>query len=207
MRAVRADSLASAPPLPAARASGDVSVTPIAGADGGIEKILVVSRDVTARKQAEEGLVFVRCQRSLSELVDYDSTLQRIANLAIAGFADWCVVDVLDAAGTRRRLAVTNPDSKEIPLPQSVEAAAGVPHVLRTGEPELVPNVVDMDAATAPQGPERIARLREWGIQSYMAVPLSARGRVIGGMTFLSISPRRRYGAEELVLAQELRGG
>ncbi|MCE9566148.1 MAG: PAS domain-containing protein [Planctomycetes bacterium] len=182
----------------------DVVVTPIAGAGGATEKILVVSRDVTERKQAEEAVRFLAdASASLAELVDYDTTLQRIANLAVAGFADWCVVDILDAAGNRRRLAVTHPEAAGVSIPRSTDAA-GVPHVLRTGEPELVPDVLELDPATALEGAERIALLRAWGVRSYMAVPLSSRGRVIGGMTFLSISVRRQYGPEHLRVAQEL---
>ena len=42
---------------------------------------------------------------AIGELVDYESTLQRVAWLAVPFFADWCAVDMLDAQGNLRRLA------------------------------------------------------------------------------------------------------
>ncbi|QEL14918.1 PAS domain S-box protein [Limnoglobus roseus] len=178
-----------------------------------------VTLDITDRKLAEvreqkaasEAMAAAEAVRflsdasaSLAELVDYESTLHRIANLAVGRFADWCVVDVLDDAGNRRRLAVNGVEAATAASPGAAETAVGVPHVLKTGEPELVPDVAALDPATARQGPDRIEQLRGWGIESYLAVPLLSRGRVIGGMTFLSASARRRYGREELLIAQEL---
>ena len=37
-----------------------------------------------------------------------------------------------------------------------------------------------------------------------MLVPLKARGRIIGIVVFASLDPGRRYGADDLVLAEDL---
>ena len=175
--------------------------------------VAMLFTDVTARKRAEESVRFLAdASASLAELVDYQSTLNRIANLAVGGFADWCVVDMIGEDGTRERLAVTAAGADEPPTardagtpPLLADATSFlIPHVLRTGEPEVVPDLAATDPATAPQGPERLAQLRAVGIRSYLCVPLLSRGRVIGGMTFLSSSGRRRFGPEELRVAQNL---
>ena len=191
----------------------DGVMVPLRGDDGTLHGFGKVFRDVTSRKRAEEAIRFLAdAGTSLAELVDYESTLRRIANLAIGGFADWCVVDVVDESGERRRLAVTAAETDEVTIARAVDAAfrpsdgatSIVPHVLRTGEPEVVFDLADLDPANAPQGWKRVTRLRELGIRSYLCVPLLSRGRVIGGMTFLSSSPRRRFGPEELRVAQNL---
>jgi len=46
--------------------------------------------------------------------------------------------------------------------------------------------------------------LRDLAIQSVMVVPLQARGRVFGTMTFMTAESRRRYTAEDLALAQDV---
>ncbi|HEX4612398.1 MAG TPA: PAS domain-containing protein, partial [Urbifossiella sp.] len=191
----------------------DVVVAPIVGADAAAGRVLVVSRDVTERRQDERNNRFLAdASAYLAELVDYESTLRRIANLAVGVFADWCVVDVLDDDGARRRLAVTASEAALVADPRAADATTdagpdavgGVPHVLRTGEPEAVADLAAVDPETSALGPDRLARLTAWGIRSYLAVPLLVRGRVAGGMTFLGTSGRHRYGPAELAVARDL---
>ncbi|QDV37747.1 PAS domain S-box protein [Tautonia plasticadhaerens] len=191
----------------------DGVMVPLWGDDDTLHGFGKVFRDVTARKRAEESVRFLAdSSASLAELVDYQSTLNRIANLAVGGFADWCVIDLIAEGGRRERLAVTAAESEVEADARDADAAhrpadvaAGVvPHVLRTGEPEVVFDLAEADPATAPQGADRLARLRGLGIRSYLCVPLLSRGRVIGGMTFLSSSARRRFGPAELQVAQNL---
>ncbi|WP_337176706.1 PAS domain S-box protein [Paludisphaera sp.] len=177
---------------------------------GGLVGFGKLFRDATARERSEEGIRFLAdAGASLAELVDYESTLRRIANLAVGGFADWCAVDVLDDSGERRRLAFTQGESPESAAVRAAasdaEALGGVvPHVLRAGEPEVVADLDAMDVDASPAGRERLARLRAAGVRSYLCVPIRSRGRVIGGLTFLSGSPRKLFGPEQLRVAQEL---
>ncbi|WP_246173447.1 PAS domain-containing hybrid sensor histidine kinase/response regulator [Limnoglobus roseus] len=181
--------------------------------DGTLRGFGKVFRDATARKRADDAVQFMAtATASLAELVDYQSTLGRIANMATDVFADWCVVDILDQDGVRKRLTVTAPESKEIRAARTADAAfapddatAGVvPHVLKTGQAEVVPELSALDPETAPQGKERLDRLKEMGVRSYLSVPLLSRGQVLGSITFLATSTRRRLGSEELRVAQTL---
>lgn len=191
----------------------DGVMVPLRGDDGVLNGFGKVFRDVTARKRAEESVQFLAdASASLAELVDYQSTLNRIANLAVGGFADWCMVDMIGEDGKRERLAVNGTEAEDVPATRNEDRsyrpiddlARMIPQVLRMGEPEVVYDLDEVDLATAPQGPERLANLRGLGIRSYLWVPLLSRGRVIGGMTFLSSSTRRRFGPEELRVAQNL---
>lgn len=182
----------------------------IRGDDGTLRGFGKVFRDATTRKRAEDAVRFLAdASASLAELVDYESTLRRIAHLAVGGFADWCVVDVIDD-GKRHRLAVTQAEPTDVTSARAADATLtprvgdGIPHVLRTGEPEVVYDLSALDPANTPQGANRIARLKEWGIRSYLCVPLLSRGRIIGGITFLSQSARRRFGPDELRVAEDL---
>lgn len=181
--------------------------------DGSLRGFGRVFRDVTNRRRAEDSVRFLAdASASLAELVDYSSTLNRIANLAVGGFADWCVVDLINEHGERERLAVTAAETTAVEAARSADQdfhpADGVtnlvPHVLRTGEPVVVADLLAADPDIAPQGPERMVQLRELGVRSYLCVPLCSRGRIIGGMTFLSSSTRRRFGEDELRVAENL---
>jgi two-component system phosphate regulon sensor histidine kinase PhoR len=46
--------------------------------------------------------------------------------------------------------------------------------------------------------------VRELGVQSYMCVPLTARGHTLGVISFVAAESGRRYGADDLALAEEL---
>ena len=46
--------------------------------------------------------------------------------------------------------------------------------------------------------------LRKLGLRSYMVVPLVARGRTLGAISFVSVESGRRYGDADLRLAEEL---
>ncbi|HAL28502.1 MAG TPA: hypothetical protein DCP25_17470, partial [Chloroflexi bacterium] len=52
--------------------------------------------------------------------------------------------------------------------------------------------------------PELLEVLRQLGLRSAMTVPLAARGRVLGALSFISAESGRRYGEEDLAIAKHL---
>jgi hypothetical protein len=65
--------------------------------------------------------------------------------------ADWCVVDVLEDDGSLQRLAAEHEDPEKVALardlqeryPPDPDAPYGVDNVVRTGQPELVPEILE----------------------------------------------------------------
>jgi PAS domain S-box-containing protein len=107
---------------------------------------------------------------------------------------------------------VAHEDPEKVPLalkmqeryPADPQAPSGVPNVLRTGRPELYPEVADaMLEATARDG-EHLALLREIGFTSVIIVPMAARGRTLGAVTLVSAESGRRFGEADVGLAEEL---
>ena len=49
-------------------------------------------------------------------MTDYESTLQRVASLAVPHFADWCLVDIQQPDGSVQRLAITHTDPAKVIL-------------------------------------------------------------------------------------------
>src|SRR5881392_1346918 len=124
---------------------------------------------------------------TLSASLDYDSTLKSVADLAVPHLADWCAVCVLDAEGEVRLVAAAHPDPSKVPLAWDesrryllrLSAPHGPGRVIHTGEPELVSEISDSLLRAVARGAEHLALLRGLGFVSYMAVPLSARGRTL----------------------------
>jgi PAS domain S-box-containing protein len=170
-------------------------------------------RDITERKRAEQASRFLAdASKSLAALVDYGSTMQKVARLAVPVFADWCAVDLLEPNGSLRRVAVAHADPCKVELahelhrrhPPDPAAPQGVPHILRTGQPELISEVTDALLVETVKDEELLGMMRELGLKSYLGVPLLARGKAVGAITFVAAESGRRFDANDLAVAEEL---
>jgi PAS domain S-box-containing protein len=191
----------------------DDSAAPIRGTSGETVGVVLVFRDITERKRAEHASRFLaEASKSLAALVDYGSTMQKVARLAVPVFADWCAVDMLEPDGSVRRVAVAHVDPSKVELahelnrrfPPDPDAPQGVRHILRTGQAELVSEITDALLVERVQNEELLHILRELGLKSYMGVPLQARGKTVGAITFVAAESGRRFDATDLAVAEEL---
>ena len=191
---------------------------------------VVVMHDITERRRAEaEHAEFIREQatRALAEAarrrfaflaqastllaasLDYETTLANVARLTVPYLASWCCVDMVEDDGSICRLEVaTDPEhdaARELSRhPPRRDTAHPVAIVLETGQSEFWPEITDAMLVAAAPNPEHLAVLRSLKPRSSMAVPLRARGRVLGVMTFATAEPGRRYEPADLALAEDL---
>jgi PAS domain S-box-containing protein len=148
----------------------------------------------------------------LSSTLDYEATLARVAQLSVPDLADWCAVDISEEDQSFRRLAVAHVDPLKVEwaheiqkrYPPDMDAPRGMPQVLRTGVSEIYPEISDEMLADAAIDEEHLRLLRGVGLSSAMIVPLLAHGRTHGVVTFISAESGRRYGAQDLALAEDL---
>src|SRR5438477_589651 len=134
-----------------------------------------------------------------------------VARLAVPRIADWVRVDVLEQGGLRT-VGVEHVDAKKVELalelarryPERDDAQQGPPHVVRTGKSELMTEIEEERLAELATDDLHLGLVRELGFQSYMCVPLNAHGRVLGAISFVAAESGRRYGPEDLSLAEEL---
>ena len=164
------------------------------------------------RERAERRLRFLADASShLAGSLDYDTTLERIAWLAVPALADWCLVDVLEDDGEIRRVEVAHADPARAGAaevlrgyPPDRRSSEGIAQVLRTGVPELIREIADNRQAVPARDSRHRAIVLSLGARSLMRVPLLARGKTLGVISLISADPRRRYGATDLALAEEL---
>ena len=148
----------------------------------------------------------------LTSSLDYDVTLRRTAELAVPQLSDWCAIDLVNPDGSVRRVVVAHPDPEKLALgldlqrlyPRDPDAPTGVPNVLRTGKSELYPRISDQMLEAIATDADHLALLRRIGFRSVMIVPLTARGRTLGAMTFVASNPGREHDESDLALAEEL---
>ena len=171
-------------------------------------------RRLRAEAQAAEwrSAFLSEASRVLSSTLDYEATLARVARLSVPELADWCAVDIIDENHTIRRLAVAHVDPAKVEwaheihhrYPPDMDAPRGLAQVLRTGVSELYADIPDEMLALAAKDGEHLRLLRSVGLSSAMLVPLSARGRTHGVVTFIAAESGRRYGPQDLALAEDL---
>ena len=167
-----------------------------------------------AERVAQERLQFLgEASTMLASSLDVDATLARVARLAVPHFADWCAVDLLDATGSIKRVAIEHRDPQRVELaqriaaafPPSLEDGLGVGAAIRTGEATLSEEI-DESALRAAFGnrPAYLDQLLSLDLTATIVAPLVARDRTLGALTFVSAESKRRYGQADLQFAQEL---
>jgi PAS domain S-box-containing protein len=171
----------------------------------------VVLRDITDRKRVERSQRFLaQAGAILASTLDYEKTLSSVAGLTVPELADWSVVYVRDEGGAVRRIEVAHADPAKRELlhelllyPLDPRTPHPVFPVLETGRPEVLSDISDAFLRALSLNDAHYELYRQLGLGSMMVVPLVARGETGGAMGFFSARPRR-YGADELALAQDL---
>ncbi len=148
----------------------------------------------------------------LASSLDYEATLASVARLAVPRIADWCAIDLAEDFWAGKPSAiVAHADASRLEralelqrrFPADRDQRSWVPEVLRTGRPELYPELSDGTLRAITRSPERAAAAIELEIHSAMVVPMTARDRVLGTITFVSARPGR-HGETDLEMARHL---
>jgi PAS domain S-box-containing protein len=167
----------------------------------------------TQRRLAEDQRFVAEASEQLASSLEYERTLSNVADLAVSQFADWCAIDIIEPGGSLSRLAVAHVDPSKVQLanelakkyPPDPDAPYGVPNVIRTRRPELFAEIgEELLVQATSETPELLDLLRELGLQSSMCVPLIARDRVLGAITFIAGESGRRYDEQDLAIALDL---
>ena len=187
--------------------------TRISCRDGAPASVEGIARDVTERKRAAEAQRFLaEAGGVIASSLDYETTLASVARMAVPTLADWCAVDLLDENQTLKRLAVAHIDPAKVEwahelqqrYPPDMDAARGVPQVLRTGKSEIFPDISDDMLVAAALDEEHLRIMRELDFTSAIIAPLVTQGRTLGAITFIFAESKRKYRPEDLTLAESL---
>ena len=175
----------------------------------------------SAQSKQVEAEVAQRRERLLSEAsallarsLDYNANIEALVRFLVPALADWCLIDIVATIEPEIiRLAATfvahTDKTKEAFCHEMVRRRPpdphfdhGVPHVVRTGQSEIHPDVTNADWISTALGIEYPPLLRDLDARSYMCVPLKGRGGVVGAITFIYSDSGRRYGLADLEFAE-----
>ncbi len=181
-----------------------------------MERARLFAEERAARTHAEEiqsrTAFLFEASVVLASSLDFRATLDRVARLAVPRMADWCTVDYASSTSEPTRMAIAHVDPSKVELAKEIRrrfptppsSRRGIQHVIRSGEPQLYEEVTDQLLVEMAQSPEHLALMRQVGLHSVMIVPMTARGRTFGAISFVSAESGRRYGPADLAMAEIL---
>lgn len=165
---------------------------------------------------------------SIGTTLDLERTAQELAEFTVPGFADGAAVDILESVlrgdeGARwtgagvppmRAAALCAVDglSSLEPTPvgetfvRTEQAHETLLHryCLRQGRPVLVSRMRDADYLRVAPTESAAAKMRAAGVHSYLAVPLIARGLLLGSADFVRGRGTPPFSSTDLALAEQL---
>ena len=189
-----------------------VKAAPLRGPAGELMAVSVIE-DVTEAKEAELRQRFLaQAGVTLASSLDYEETLQRVAQLAVPGLADWCAVDVADSSQRLQQVAVAHVDPDKIAFarefrsryPPDPNDDSGIYGVLRSGRPELYPDIPAELLEQSIADREQLQAILALGMRSVMLIPMVVAGRTIGVLTMVTAESGRAFDEDDLVFAGDL---
>jgi PAS domain S-box-containing protein len=183
-----------------------LTISPIHDALGATIGASVIARDITRATFLSEA------QRLLSSSLDYMDTLNNLARLVVPDVADWCAVDIVRPDGALERLVRTHVDPEMERLAVEIEERYPPEHsrergalkAIVTRESELIREIPRELLERAARDEDHMKLIERFGLRSAMIVPLVARDRALGVLTFASAESSRLFDETDLAFAEDL---
>jgi PAS domain S-box-containing protein len=172
-----------------------------------------IIEDITEAKEAELRQRFLaQAGQALAASLDYEQTLERVAQLAVPDLADWCEVDLLDEQGRLQLVALAHADPDKVAMglemrrrwPPDEDTPTGMPAVARGAPAELHSDITEQLLESAIADPEQLEAARALGMRAVMIVPMRVAEQPLGAMTFVAADSRRTFDADDLAFAEDL---
>lgn len=197
----------------------DIWTAPVRSPEGQVYGRAVYARDVTeqhraekrARRQEEWTSFLSEAMRLLTESLNVEVVLERLAQIAVPILGDWCAIHLVDARGEPQQVAVAHVDPAKVLMarelqeryPPDPNAETGTHAVIRSRTPMMWEDIPDELLETTAQDEEHLRLLRDLQFRSAIVVPIVARDRALGAITLVSSESERRFGPEDLTHAEE----
>jgi PAS domain S-box-containing protein len=177
-------------------------------------RLLVRERQARAEAESAQGRseFLAEASKLLGNTLQRAGTLDSVARLAVPQLATFCVAALGEPGKQPEHVALAHADPAKEPLAwkfvdayQSVDSHQ-IPLLgpLSAGGSVFLQDVNNEVLEGATLGPAHLEQVKELGVKSAMVVPMIARGRQLGTITFASADGERRYEAADLAVAEDL---
>lgn len=179
-------------------------------ADDGLSVYL---HDVGERRRAAEAQrLLMDTGTALAASLDSEQTLKRAARVAVPTLADFCTVDLIGPNDALERVAAASRDQADEEklrrlgrrFPPDPRLPSATLRAVRSGESVAANDLTRGRLLAGVPDPELLRLVQELGARSVLIVPLTARGRRLGVVTFAFARSGRRYTPEICSLAEDV---
>jgi PAS domain S-box-containing protein len=178
------------------------------------DRARLMERERDARRTAEaaerRASFLADATEALDASLDYSTTLQNLADLAVPRISDVCFIDILEH-DTARRVASAASSPTLAATAQRLHAfprKSDEPYLTResmvSGRAVLVREATRRSLERVTQHPDHLQLLLELHPRSYITVPLLARGRTLGAIALIATTAPPTSTPLDLSLAEEL---
>jgi PAS domain S-box-containing protein len=189
----------------------EISAAPILDDDGTIVSAVAVVSDVTRRSRSEEQLRFLaEANELLVANLDWERTLDAIAELAVPALAGYLVIDLIDENNELHWVVAVHADPEKTELVRELRGrypptlpTHPIQVALRTGQPQLLSDL-QAEADAMAHDTKHARAIRQIANTSGLVAPLSARGRTLGTISLGTIQGQPRFDESDLAMAMEL---
>lgn len=165
-----------------------------------------------AEAQRRRAAFLAQASAVLGASLDFNHTLQRVAELAVPEVADWCAAFVTSGQGTVERVAVAHRDPARIALasefhskyPPNPGTGSAIARAIESGEPQFFPEITQEWLREKVRDPERLRLVLQLDMHSVLVVPMLSRDRALGALVLVMAESRRTLAPADLELAQAL---
>ncbi|HZO06357.1 MAG TPA: SpoIIE family protein phosphatase, partial [Solirubrobacterales bacterium] len=180
----------------------------------GVVGASVVARDITSEIRRRRAQTFMAgASRDFDSSLDPAETARNIVHAAIPDLATVCVIDFLRrdgwlgdsvVAATKPRVAAATEELRRA-QPLDPDSDHPVPTALREGRPMIWRDIQKPEVLErVVQSEEQRRLIEETGYSSAATVPLVARGRTLGVLSFLHAGSELRYDETDLEFLADL---
>lgn len=188
---------------------------------GNVKEVMNIAIDVTVRKKAE--LEDVRLRKIVEERqsfiesinnkvitsLDHEATLEELAKLLITRLADYARIVVINADQSIDELIISNEDRTKVlrsvkllsDYGEDSRMSHGIAKIIKSGKAELIPVINSKSIQAIKHNANFVKFIKSVGAKSYMGVPLVARNKVVGAITFFSLQKERIFTSDNLKFA------
>lgn len=189
-----------------------LTISPIRDGSNQIVGASTIARDITQRKKVETNqALLAQSGELLASSLDYQKTLQSVAQLLVPQLADWCVIHLLNEKEILEQVCVAHADPTKTEhaqqysrlYPPNPEDPHGPYAVLKSGKTEWSPQITESMIRAVVVDEEQYQILMQAGMRSYISVPLIAHDNRLGVMTLI-VGETGQYTTEDVIFAEEI---
>lgn len=172
-------------------------------------RLLRLEQEARAEAEAAQARLsfLAEASRVLNRSLNYADVLKSVGRLTVPRLADWCVFYAQEEGPAPRWVYFAHSDDRIEQILEgtsptqrtAIDALLPVREVLDSGSPEV------LGAISQPaEGDLSSREIDTLAPKSAMVLPLVVGGRSRGALALMSSSDARRYGSEDLALAEDL---